>query len=53
VVSRGEIVADPYFAGEVAAGIASWRRVVAQAASHGVPVPALRSDAAVPSNDQR
>jgi 6-phosphogluconate dehydrogenase len=37
------LLADPYFAGEVAAGIASWRRVVAQAATNGVPVPAFAS----------
>ncbi|MDR2722443.1 MAG: NADP-dependent phosphogluconate dehydrogenase [Cellulomonadaceae bacterium] len=37
------LLADPYFTGEVAKGVAAWRRVVVQAATHGVPVPAFAS----------
>ncbi|MDJ1370829.1 NADP-dependent phosphogluconate dehydrogenase [Gulosibacter molinativorax] len=35
------LIADPYFAGEVAEGDAAWRRVVAVAAQSGVPAPAF------------
>ncbi|CAG7845035.1 6-phosphogluconate dehydrogenase, decarboxylating [Pseudoclavibacter triregionum] len=35
------LLADPFFAGEVAEGIDSWRRVVATAALSGVPAPAF------------
>ncbi|KAB1643242.1 NADP-dependent phosphogluconate dehydrogenase [Gulosibacter chungangensis] len=35
------LIADPYFAGEVAEGDAAWRRVVAIAAQSGVPAPAF------------
>ncbi len=35
------LIADPYFAGEVAASDAAWRRVVATAAYAGVPAPAF------------
>jgi 6-phosphogluconate dehydrogenase len=40
------LLADPYFAGEVGKGVPSWRRVVAQAALNGVPVPAFASSLA-------
>jgi 6-phosphogluconate dehydrogenase len=33
------LIADPYFAGEVANGVDAWRRVVATAALSGVPAP--------------
>lgn len=35
------LIADPYFAGEVAEGGAAWRRVVSVAALSGVPAPAF------------
>lgn len=35
------LIADPYFASEVAASDAAWRRVVATAAYAGVPAPAF------------
>ncbi len=37
------LLVDPYFSGEVAKGVAAWRRVVAFAASSGIPVPAFGS----------
>ena len=37
------LLADPYFTGVVGDGVAAWRRVVAAAATHGVPVPAFSS----------
>ena len=37
------LLADPYFTEQVGAGVSAWRRVVAQAALHGVPVPAFSS----------
>jgi 6-phosphogluconate dehydrogenase len=37
------LIADPYFAEVVGSGVAAWRRVVAQAALAGVPVPAFAS----------
>ena len=37
------LLADPYFAQAVGDGVAAWRRVVAAAATHGVPVPAFAS----------
>ncbi|MCJ7826640.1 MAG: NADP-dependent phosphogluconate dehydrogenase [Demequinaceae bacterium] len=37
------LLADPYFAKEVARGVAAWRRVVCGASLGGVPVPALSS----------
>ena len=40
------LLADPYFAGAVGEGVAAWRRVVAAAATHGVPVPAFASSLA-------
>jgi 6-phosphogluconate dehydrogenase len=40
------LLADPYFADAVAQGVAAWRRVVAAAATHGVPVPAFSSSLA-------
>jgi 6-phosphogluconate dehydrogenase len=40
------LLADPYFTQVVADGIAAWRRVVAAAATHGVPVPAFSSSLA-------
>ena len=36
----------PYFAEAVSAGVASWRRVVADAARAGVPAPAFASSLA-------
>ena len=40
------LLADPYFAQAVGEGVAAWRRVVAAAAAHGVPVPAFASSLA-------
>jgi 6-phosphogluconate dehydrogenase len=40
------LIADPYFADVVGRGLAAWRRVVAQAAVHGVPTPAFASSLA-------
>ena len=37
------LLVDPYFAGEVGKGVAAWRRVVAFAATSGIPVPAFGS----------
>ena len=37
------LLVAPYFADAVRDGIASWRRVVAQAASAGIPIPAFAS----------
>jgi len=37
------LIADPYFADVVGAGLASWRRVVSQAALAGIPTPAFAS----------
>ncbi|PKQ26220.1 MAG: phosphogluconate dehydrogenase (NADP(+)-dependent, decarboxylating) [Actinobacteria bacterium HGW-Actinobacteria-4] len=37
------LLVDPYFAKEVGDGTAAWRRVVAQAALAGIPVPAFGS----------
>ncbi|MGO1545424.1 MAG: NADP-dependent phosphogluconate dehydrogenase [Gulosibacter sp.] len=39
--SLQSLIADPYFAAEVADGGAAWRRVVATAAYAGVPAPAF------------
>ena len=36
----------PYFAAAVRDGVASWRRVVAQAAAVGIPTPAFSSSLA-------
>jgi 6-phosphogluconate dehydrogenase len=40
------LLVAPYFAGAVSAGVDSWRRVVADAARVGVPVPAFSSSLA-------
>ena len=40
------LLADPYFAGAVTAGLPAWRRVVSQAALNGVPTPAFSSSLA-------
>ena len=40
------LLVAPYFAGAVRDGAASWRRVVAQAASAGLPVPAFSASLA-------
>jgi 6-phosphogluconate dehydrogenase len=40
------LLADPYFTEAVSNGLAAWRRVVAQAASSGVPAPAFASSLA-------
>jgi 6-phosphogluconate dehydrogenase len=37
------LLADPYFTEVVGSGVASWRRIVAQAALNGVPTPAFAS----------
>ena len=37
------LLLDPYFAGEIARAQAGWRRAVAAAVTHGVPVPAMAS----------
>ncbi|WP_425956989.1 NADP-dependent phosphogluconate dehydrogenase [Xylanimonas sp. McL0601] len=40
------LLADPYFTDAVGNGLAAWRRVVAAAATHGVPTPAFSSSLA-------
>ena len=40
------LLADDYFRDAVGAGLAAWRRVVAQAASAGIPTPAFSSSLA-------
>ena len=40
------LLVAPFFAAAVAEGVASWRRVVAQAASAGIPTPAFSSSLA-------
>ena len=40
------LLADPYFAEQVGKGVAAWRRIVAQAALHGVATPAFSSSLA-------
>jgi 6-phosphogluconate dehydrogenase len=40
------LLADEYFTGVVGDGLAAWRRVVAAAATHGVPAPAFASSLA-------
>ena len=40
------LLADPYFTAVVGDGLAAWRRVVAAAATHGVPAPAFSSSLA-------
>ncbi|GAA1740258.1 NADP-dependent phosphogluconate dehydrogenase [Isoptericola hypogeus] len=40
------LLADEYFTGAVANGLAAWRRVVARAALNGVPTPAFSSSLA-------
>ncbi len=40
------LLADPYFTDAVAGGLKAWRRVVAAAATHGVPTPAFSSSLA-------
>ena len=40
------LLADEYFTGAVAAGLKSWRRIVSDAALHGVPTPAFSSSLA-------
>jgi 6-phosphogluconate dehydrogenase len=40
------LLVDPYFADAVRAGAASWRRVVAHAATAGIPTPAFSSSLA-------
>ncbi len=40
------LLADPYFATIVGDGLGAWRRVVAAAATHGVPAPAFSSSLA-------
>jgi 6-phosphogluconate dehydrogenase len=40
------LLADEYFTGAVAGGVAAWRRIVAGAAQNGVPVPAFASSLA-------
>ncbi|WP_159796349.1 NADP-dependent phosphogluconate dehydrogenase [Puerhibacterium puerhi] len=40
------LLADEYFTAAVSEGVAAWRRVVAQAALHGVPTPAFSSSLA-------
>jgi 6-phosphogluconate dehydrogenase len=37
------LLADPYFTTAVGDGLPAWRRVVAAAATHGVPAPAFSS----------
>jgi 6-phosphogluconate dehydrogenase len=40
------LLVAPYFAGAVRDGVDSWRRVVAQAATAGIPTPAFSSSLA-------
>ncbi|MCA5893941.1 NADP-dependent phosphogluconate dehydrogenase [Isoptericola sp. NEAU-Y5] len=40
------LLADPYFTDAVGNGLAAWRRVVAQAATAGIPAPAFSSSLA-------
>jgi 6-phosphogluconate dehydrogenase len=40
------LLADPYFTQIVGDGVAAWRRIVAAAATHGVPAPAFSSSLA-------
>ena len=40
------LLADPYFTEVVATGLPAWRRVVARAATSGVPAPAFASSLA-------
>jgi 6-phosphogluconate dehydrogenase len=40
------LLADEYFTGAVGNGVAAWRRIVAAAATNGVPVPAFSSSLA-------
>src|SRR5690606_22383452 len=40
------LLADPYFTEQVGKGVAAWRRVVSQAALHGVATPAFSSSLA-------
>ena len=40
------LLADEYFRGAVGDGVGAWRRVVAAAATNGVPVPAFASSLA-------
>ena len=40
------LLADPYFSAAVGDGVPAWRRVVAAAATNGVPVPAFASSLA-------
>jgi len=40
------LLADEYFTGAVGNGVAAWRRIVASAATNGVPVPAFSSSLA-------
>ena len=40
------LLADPYFVQAVGAGVPAWRRVVAQAATAGIPTPAFSSSLA-------
>ncbi len=37
------LLLDPYFTGEINRAQAGWRRVIAAAATHGIPVPAMAS----------
>ncbi len=37
------LMLDPYFAGEIGSRQANWRRVVALAVEHGIPIPAFAS----------
>jgi 6-phosphogluconate dehydrogenase len=37
------LLVDPYFASEVKKGVEAWRRIVSQAATAGIPVPAFAS----------
>jgi len=40
------LLADPYFTDAIAGGLQAWRRIVAMAATHGVPTPAFSSSLA-------
>ena len=41
------LLVDPYFADVVSDGVQAWRRIVADAALHGIPTPGLRLVAVV------
>jgi 6-phosphogluconate dehydrogenase len=41
--SLNNLLLDPYFRGKMESSVASWRRVIAAAVNHGIPVPSMSS----------